>query len=129
MTFIEVMICPLYQQVTVCGYALISNIFYVIHILQLMFQGMFPNKHFNSNKNISLISRWNNAVRTNNDLCNIGCSSLSWRTDTYYGHGNTVLQTLLKKSLWHRCFPVNIAKILRTPFFIEHLRWLLLCFM
>ena len=34
--------------------------------------------------------------------------------------------TLLKKRLWHRCFPVNFAKFLRTPFLIEHLRWLLL---
>ena len=24
--------------------------------------------------------------------------------------------TLLKKSLWHRCFPVNFAKFLRTSF-------------
>ena len=24
--------------------------------------------------------------------------------------------TILKKRLWHRCFPVNIAKFLRTPF-------------
>ena len=36
------------------------------------------------------------------------------------------LQTLFKKRLWHRCFPVNFAKFLRTPFFTEHLRWLLL---
>ena len=34
--------------------------------------------------------------------------------------------TLLKKRLWHRCFPVNFAKFLRTPFLTEHLRWLLL---
>ena len=34
--------------------------------------------------------------------------------------------TLLKKRLWHRCFPVNFAKFLRTPFFTGHLRWLLL---
>ena len=27
---------------------------------------------------------------------------------------------------WHRCFPVNFAKFLRTPFSTEHLRWLLL---
>ena len=33
--------------------------------------------------------------------------------------------TLLRKSLWRRCFPVNFTKFLRTPFFIEHLRWLL----
>ena len=34
--------------------------------------------------------------------------------------------TLLKKRLWHRCFPVNFAKFLRTPFLTEHLQWLLL---
>ena len=28
--------------------------------------------------------------------------------------------TLLKKSLWHRRFPVNFAKFLRTPFLTEH---------
>ena len=28
--------------------------------------------------------------------------------------------TLLKKRLWHRCFPVNFAKFLGTPFFTEH---------
>ena len=33
---------------------------------------------------------------------------------------------LLKKRLWHRCFPVNFAKIRRTRFFTEHIRWLLL---
>ena len=34
--------------------------------------------------------------------------------------------TLLKKRLWHRCFPVNFAKFIRTPFFKKHLWWLLL---
>ena len=34
--------------------------------------------------------------------------------------------TLLKKRLWHRCFPVNFVKFLRTPISIEHLWWLLL---
>ena len=33
--------------------------------------------------------------------------------------------TLLKKRLWHRRFTVNFAKFLKTPFFIEHLLWLL----
>ena len=28
--------------------------------------------------------------------------------------------TLLKKRLWHRCFPVNFAKFLRTPFLTEY---------
>ena len=34
--------------------------------------------------------------------------------------------TLLKKRLWYKCFPVNFVKLLRTPFYIEHLWWLLL---
>ena len=34
--------------------------------------------------------------------------------------------SLLKKRPWHRCFPVNFVKFLRTPFYIEHLWWLLL---
>ena len=33
---------------------------------------------------------------------------------------------LLKKRPWHRCFPVNFVKFLRTPILKEHLRWLLL---
>ena len=36
------------------------------------------------------------------------------------------LATLLKKRIWHWCFPVNFTKFLRTPFYIEHLWWLLL---
>ena len=35
---------------------------------------------------------------------------------------------LLKKRLWHRCFPVNFANFLWRPFFMEHLQWLLLAF-
>ena len=34
--------------------------------------------------------------------------------------------TLLKKRLWHSCFPVNFVKFLRTPFYTKHLWWLLL---
>ena len=37
--------------------------------------------------------------------------------------------TLLKKILWHRCFPVNFEKFLRTPFVTEHVRRLLLVIM
>ena len=36
------------------------------------------------------------------------------------------LETLLKKRLAHRRFPVNFVKFLRAPFFTEHLWWLLL---
>ena len=37
-----------------------------------------------------------------------------------------ILQNFFKKRLWHKCFPVNFAKFLRTPFSIEHLWWLFL---
>ena len=37
--------------------------------------------------------------------------------------------TLLKKRLWHSCFPVNFVKFRRTPFFTEHPRWLFLMFL
>ena len=33
-----------------------------------------------------------------------------------------------KKRFWHRRFSVNFVKFLRTPFYIEHLWWLLLGF-
>ena len=45
-------------------------------------------------------------------------------------HKNHLCQsaTLLKKRLWHRCFPVNFVKFLRTSFTTEHFWWLLLVF-
>ena len=36
------------------------------------------------------------------------------------------LSLQLVKLETHRCFPVNFAKFLRTPFLTEYLRWLLL---
>ena len=36
------------------------------------------------------------------------------------------LWNLLKTKTLAQVLPVNFAKFLRTPFFIEHLRWLLL---
>ena len=36
------------------------------------------------------------------------------------------LINLIKKKLQHRCFPVNIVKLFKSSFFIDHLRWLFL---
>ena len=52
------------------------------------------------------------------------CSKLSGNKNIY--DRGLRPATLLKKRLWHRCFPVNFAKFLRTPFPTEHLWWLLL---
>ena len=40
--------------------------------------------------------------------------------------GSFFAATLLKRRLWHRCFPVNFAKFLRTPFLQNTFGWLLL---
>ena len=52
------------------------------------------------------------------------CSRASYLTNLQ----SSGQQLYLKKRLWHRPFLVNFAKFTRTPFFIEHLRWLLLNF-
>ena len=50
-------------------------------------------------------------------FCKKGVLSNSQNSQENTGARNS----LLKKSLWHRCFPVNLAKFLRTAFFTEHL--------
>ena len=42
------------------------------------------------------------------------------QSKTFYDITNSTL--LIKKRLRHRCFPVNFAKFLKTPFFTEHVR-------
>ena len=49
------------------------------------------------------------------DIVNLGSQISSFRP-----------KTLLKKRLWHRFFPVNFVKFLRTLFCIKHLWWLIL---
>ena len=44
----------------------------------------------------------------------------------FYKVAGLMAATLLKTRLWHKWFPVNFVKFLRTPFYIEHLWWLLL---
>ena len=48
------------------------------------------------------------------------------RVSFFYKVAGLRSATLLKKRLWHSCFPVKCAKLLRTSFLTEHLRWLLL---
>ena len=52
-----------------------------------------------------------------------------WQTCTFRSSRrrcSVELATILKKRLWHRCFPVNFAKFLRTPFLQNTSGWLLL---
>ena len=52
-----------------------------------------------------------------------------WQVLFFNKVAGPVPATLLKKRLWHRCFTVNFAKFLRTPFLQNTFGWLLLCFM
>ena len=75
-------------------------------------------------------------------VCAMCCVDLNNDTlkmlGTHFSYSEAVIQrcsvkkalpaTLLKRRLWHRCFPMNFAKFLRTSFFTEHLWWLLLSY-
>ena len=54
--------------------------------------------------------------------------SLMGVVDIYVQVAGLKAYNLIKKRLQHRCFLVNVAKFLRSPFLIEQLRWLLLCY-
>ena len=44
----------------------------------------------------------------------------------FHGWRPEACNFIIKETVWHRRFPVNFAKFLRTALFIEHFRWLLL---
>ena len=49
-----------------------------------------------------------------------------WKQSLY--KKDVSLEIFFKKILWHRCFPVNSAKVPRTPILENTSRWLLLYF-
>ena len=55
-----------------------------------------------------------------------GCIWLNKIVTFRSSHQRCSTATLVKKRLWHRCFPVNFVKFLRTPFCTDYLWWLLL---
>ena len=75
------------------------------------------------------------------EFCDISKNTCSYRTppvgasvhisksirENTYAH-YTVPEPFFNKvaGLRHRCFPLSFVKFLRTPFFLEHLCWLLL---
>ena len=61
------------------------------------------------------------------DICSLN------RSPRNYSDKNLLIKKLkacnvIKKRLQHRCFPVQFAKFLRTPYFTEHIRLLLLLY-
>ena len=59
-------------------------------------------------------------------FCKINSQENTSARDSFQNVANLRPATLLKESFWHRCFPVNFAKFLRTPSFHNISGWLLL---
>ena len=72
-----------------------------------------------------LINFWNNIFQRNMWTCICVCQMLLLFPQVPSTWGLKPA-TLLKKRLWHRCLPANFMKFLRTPFYTEHVWWLLL---
>ena len=99
--------------------AILGNIFRVSHILQLISRAFRRVKYRSSTPEVFCKEGTlrNFAKFTIKHLCH----------SLFFNKVAGVRPaTLLKKRPWHRYFPVNFAKFLRTPFPTEHLRWLLL---
>ena len=105
---------------------------------------------FNANQMTGFFMKWNTGLKWDNDIfllkvnwirsscAEVFCNKVVLRNFTKFT-GKHLCQslffnkvaglgpaTLLKKGLWHRYFLVNFVKLLRTPFYVEHLWWLLL---
>ena len=73
------------------------------------------------------VYRWTTQLKTyRNSRPEVFCEKGVLRNSLFYQAAGLKPATLLKKKLWHRCFSVNFAKFLRTPFLTVHLWWLLL---
>ena len=69
----------------------------------------------------------NNSVKFSEKLCFWRSVQKQWKLLSFRSsHRRSA--TLLKKRLWHRCFPVNFAKFLRKPFLQDTSGRLLLFF-
>ena len=69
---------------------------------------------------------------TNSFNTNVPFLYLQIRSENFFLTSRSHLRCSVKKLFFkisqHRCFPVDFVKLLRTPFFTEQLRWLLLGF-
>ena len=59
---------------------------------------------------------WTEIARSSHRMCPVRKGVLRNFAKLAGKHLCQRLATLLQRRLWHRCFPVNFAKVLRTPF-------------
>ena len=69
----------------------------------------------NSSLCFTFAERWLASNRSSHQRCSVKEGVLR-NFAKFTGKLQAPPATLLKKRLWHRCFPVNFAKFLRTPF-------------
>ena len=55
-------------------------------------------------------------IKSVTDFCNKRINGIFHKPSRTSRNSHQRPATLLKKKLWHRCFPVNFVKFLRTPF-------------
>ena len=111
----------------------------LVHPIQLMPGIQKPEKKNNKRKDQSITQgKFKNILRSSHRRCSVRKAFL-WNFAKITGKHlckslffNKVvglsLQLYKKKRLWHRCFPVNFTKFLRTPFLRNSSGWLLLYF-
>ena len=104
---------------------LISNNFHSL-ILNKKIPHLIMNPRFFHCFSMSIIQDKQEFIRGSHQKCSV---KLVFLEISHNSHENTFARVsfLIKlQALWHRCLFMNFAKFLRTPFFIEHLWWLLL---
>ena len=73
-------------------------------------------------QNILIVAIFQNAFEYSGNIQKQSPEGVLWNFSKFTGLRHAIL---LKNRLWHRCFSVNFETFLRTPFFIEYLRWLI----
>ena len=118
-----------------CSYVLLKLINHGIRLKTRTFFFIWPslfscNTKVNLNYCVGVKEKWPKKSCRNQDteavarMCPVKKVFLEMSQNS---QENTCVRiSLLKKRLWHRCFPMNFVTFLRTPFFTKHLWWLLL---
>ena len=95
-----------------------------LKLLSRSFHAAFPQKH---TPDITGLSNQEAAVqRCSVKKVFLAISQNSMEETCAKASFSQACNFIKKKRPWHKCFPVNFVKFLRTPFLTEHLRWLLL---
>ena len=94
------------KMIDLCLYLFLNNVFYLLKLMLATYRSNRPEMFCKKSVPRNFVKF------TGKHLC----QSLFFNKIAYPRP-----ETLLKKRIWHRCFPVSFAKFLRTPYLTEHL--------